>query len=222
MEKNPARPIPAKMPGYLKKHQRVFMKTILSVLSALGFIICSCLIGCKTSTKEPNEADSVKNICAISIDDCDYDFYKSNLGYGYRIHDKRELYIGNETDGMAYDGESSYQYINGKKIYTTGFTYEKYDAFAQEILETCQQIIKNGYYMGYNDDSASYRFIYYHFRISEEGLALFTDQKYEWGMIDCIYRDGEFEFFDLDLYVTKEASEDFSFTFGTIPYTISY
>ena len=41
-------------------------------------------------------------------------------------------------------------------------------------------------------------------------------------MIDSIYRDGKFEFFNLDLYVTKEASEDFSFTFGNIPYTISY
>lgn len=123
---------------------------------------------------------------------------------------------------MAYDGTSAYQYINGEKIATKGFPFEKYDAFAQETLEICQQIMKNGYYTGYSDDSASYRSIYYHFRISEEGLALFTDQKYEWGMIDSIYRDGDFEFFDLDLYAAEGASEDFSFTFGTIPYTISY
>lgn len=198
------------------------VKTALSALMVLCFIIMSGLRGCPFFEVEPNEADSVKGICSISISDCDYDFYKANMGYGYRIHDKRELYIGNETDGMAYDGTSAYQYINGEKIATKGFPFEKYDAFAQETLEICQQIIQNGYYTGYNDDSASYRFIYYHFRISEEGLALFTDQKYEWGMIDSIYRDGKFEFFDLDLYVTKEASEDFSFTFGTIPYTISY
>jgi len=198
------------------------MKFAISILLVLCFIVAGCLGGCSLLGEEPNEADSVKSICSISISDCDYDFYKSNFGYGHRIHDKRELYIGNETDGMAYDGSSAYQYINGKKIATKGFPFEKYDTFAQEILETCQKIIKNGYYTGYNDDSASYRFIYYHFRISEEGLALFTDQKYEWGMIDSIYRNGEFEFFDLDLYVTKEASEDFSFAFGTIPYTISY
>lgn len=198
------------------------MKNTLLKLFVLCCIIVGCLGGCSLLAKEPNEEDSVKNICSISISDCDYDFYKANMGYGYRIRDKRELYIGNETDGMEYDGTSAYQYINGEKIATKGFPFEKYDAFAQETLEICQQIIKNGYYTGYNDNSASYRSIYYHFRISEEGLALFTDQKYEWGMIDSIYRNGEFEFFDLDLYATEGASEDFSFTFGTIPYTISY
>lgn len=198
------------------------MKFVISILLVLCFVIMGNLSGCTLLREEPNEVDSVKSISAINISDCDYDFYKQNFGYGYRINGKRELYIGNEEDGMAYDGETAYQFINGNKIATKGFPFEKYDTFAQETLETCQQIIKNGYYTGYNDDSASYRFIYYHFRISEEGMALFTDQKYEWGMIDCVYRDGVFEFFDLDLYVTKEASEDFSFTLGAIPYTISY
>jgi len=198
------------------------MKIILSVLSGLSILFFSCLIGCVSLREAPNEADSVKNICAVKISDCDYNFYKKNFGFGYRINSRREIYIGNETDGMAYDGESAYQYINGKKIATVGFPFEKYDTLAQEILETCQQIIQNGYYTGFNDDSASYHFIYYHFQISDEGLALFTDQKYEWGMIDCIYRNGVFEFFDLGLNVTKEASEDLSFTFGMIPYTISY
>lgn len=141
---------------------------------------------------------------------------------GYLIGDKREYYIGNWKAGVSFDGEKAYEYENGMKSPIDQFPFEKYDAFAQETLEICQQIIKNGYYTGYNDDSASYRFIYYHFQISEEGLALFTDQKYEWGMIDSIYRNGEFEFFDLDLYATEGASEDFSFTFGEIPYTISY
>ena len=198
------------------------MKTVLFILSALSFIIFGFSTSCIHLREEPNEADSVKNICAVRISDCDYDFYKQNFGYGYRIDGKREIYIGNEEDGMAYDGETAYQFINGNKIATKGFPFEKYDTFAKETLETCQQIIENGYYTGYNDDSASYRFIYYHFRISEEGMALFTDPKYEWGMIDAVYRDGVFEFFDLDLYATKSASVDFSFTFGAIPYTVSY
>ena len=87
----------------------------------LCFTIMSGLRGCPFFEVEPNEADSVKGICSISISDCDYDFYKANMGYGYRIHDKRELYIGNETDGMAYDGTSAYQYISGEKIATNGF-----------------------------------------------------------------------------------------------------
>ena len=198
------------------------MKIVLSAITALCVMICSFFTECTSVRDLPNEADSVKNLCAVSISDFDYDFYKKNYGYGYRINGEREIMIGNKEDGMLYDGESAYQFINGKKIATKKFPFEKIDTYAQEILEISQQIIQNRFYSGYNDERKEYRYNSYRFRITREGLALFTEHKYAWGIIDCIYRDGVFEYFSLNLYTTKEASDDFTFTFGEIPYTISY
>jgi hypothetical protein len=106
--------------------KKMHPKTALSALMVLCFVIMGGLSGCTLHREKPNEADSVKGICSISISDCDYDFYQANMGYGYRIHDKRELYIGNKTDGMAYDGTSAYQYINGKQIATKGFVSKSF------------------------------------------------------------------------------------------------
>jgi hypothetical protein len=198
------------------------MKIFLSVISALCFLIVSSLVSCPLFEVEPNEADSVKNICSVSITDCDYSFHTIKNEMGYRIGDKREYYIGNRKQGMVFDGEKAYQYDNEMKRPIDKFPFEKYDASAGEILEISQKIISNGFYTAYNDESSSYNDILYHFLISEEGLALFQDQNFTYGLILAVYRDGVFEHFDIVLKKSRDALTKTSYTFGTILHSISF
>jgi hypothetical protein len=198
------------------------MKLIRLIFAVMGFLIVSMLTGCSVNNVQLNEADSVKNICAVSIDDYDYSFNIKSVGKGYRIGDKREIHIGNRVSGMEYDGENAYRYIDSSKITMPEFPFETYDSLADEILLISQKIISEGYYTAYNDESFSYRNILYHFQISQEGLTLFCDQNYTYGMIDCVYNNGAFEHFNIDLYGYKNKRPDISFSIGTISYTVSY
>lgn len=141
---------------------------------------------------------------------------------GYRIGDKREYYIGNRKEGMSFDGEKAYQFENGMKRPIDQFPFEKYDASAGEILEIAQKIISNGFYTAYNDESYSYNDILYHFLISEEGLALFQDQNFTYGLILAVYRDGVFENFSIELKKKPDAILETYYVFGTILHSISY
>jgi len=198
------------------------VKTALSALMVLCFVIMSGLRSCPLYEVEPNEADSVKNICSISITDCDYSFHTIKNEMGYRIGDKREYYIGNRKEGMSFDGEKAYQFENGMKRPIDQFPFEKYDASAGEILEIAQKIISNGFYTAYNDESYSYNDILYHFLISEEGLALFQDQNFTYGLILAVYRDGVFENFSIELKKKPDAILETYYVFGTILHSISY
>jgi hypothetical protein len=169
-----------------------------------------------------NGADSVKNICAVLKDDYDYSFNIRNVGKGYRIGEKREIYIGNRVNGLEYDGKNAYRYINSSRITMSEFPFETYDSLAYDILLASQKILSEGYYTAYNDESFSYRNILYHFQISEVGLTLFRDQNYTYGMIDCVYNNGVFKHFNVDLYENNNDSPVASYTFGSIDYTISY
>jgi hypothetical protein len=202
--------------------KKMHVKTGLSALMALCFVIMSGLRGCPLFEVEPNEADSVKNICSISITDCDYSFHTIKNEMGYRIGDKREYYIGNWKEGMSFDGEKAYQFDNGMKRPIDQFPFEKYDASAGEILEISQKIISNGFYTAYNDESSSYNDILYHFLISEEGLALFQDQNFTYGLILAVYRDGVFENFSIVLKKNRDALTRTFYEFGTIRQTISF
>lgn len=198
------------------------MRAVFSFFAALVMIIISGVTSCPFFEVEPNEADSVKNICSISITDCDYSFHTIKNEMGYRIGDKREYYIGNRKEGMSFDGEKAYQFENGMKRPIDQFPFEKYDASAGEILEISQKIISNGFYTAYNDESSSYNDILYHFLISEEGLALFQDQNFTHGLILAVYRDGVFENFSIELKRKPDEISDTYYVFGTILHSISY
>jgi len=198
------------------------MRAFFSLFVALVMVIIGGMTSCPLFEVEPNEADSVKNICSVSISDCDYSFHTIKNEMGYRIRDKREYYIGNRKEGMSFDGEKAYQFENGTKRPIDQFPFEKYDASAGEILEISQKIITNGFYTAYNDESSSYNDILYHFLISEEGLALFQDQTFTYGLILAVYRDGVFENFSIELKKKPDAISDTYYVFGTILHSISY
>lgn len=198
------------------------MRAFFSSFVALVMVIIGGMTSCPSFEVEPNEADSVKNICSISIADCDYSFHTIKNEMGYRIGDKREYYIGNWKEGMSFDGEKAYQFDNGMKRPIDQFPFEKYDASAGEILEISQKIISNGFYTAYNDESSSYNDILYHFLISEEGLALFQDQNFTYGLILAVYRDGVFENFSIVLKKNRDALTRTFYEFGTIRQMISF
>lgn len=141
---------------------------------------------------------------------------------GYLIGDKREYYIGNWKEGMSFDGEKAYEYENGMKSPIDQCPFEKYDASAGEILELSQTIIEKGLYTAYNDESSSYHDIFYHFLISEEGLELFEDQNFTYGLILAVYHDGVFENFSIELKKKPDAISDTYYVFGIILHSISF
>jgi len=169
-----------------------------------------------------NEADSASDICAVSIETCDYAFNYKNMDYGYRIGDDRELHVGNKINGVEFDGEKGHRYIDGSWYPMREATFEEYDAKAAEILDIAQQVIRQKLYTPYNDDNTTYDDVLYYFRISEDGLKLFPDHTYTYGLIVCVYYDKEFHEFDVTLHEDVNKRATLTYTFGTIDYKIFY
>ena len=95
---------------------------------------------------------------------------------------------------------------------------EQYDIQAKRILEIAQKIISEGLYTSYADDRKEYADTYYYFRITDEGLRLFDDPSYQYGLIICGYRDHTFQLFNISLKETENETAKTWYTFGTIDY----
>lgn len=165
-----------------------------------------------------NEVESVNNICAISEDAFDYLLKIKDVGIIYRIGDRREAFIGTYDNGIAFDGTNAYQYIDNQKTQIATFPFEQYDIQAKQILEIAQKIISEGLYTSYADDRKEYADKYYYFRITDEGLLLFDDPSYQYGLIICEYRDNTFQIFNISLKETENETAKTWYTFGTIDY----
>jgi hypothetical protein len=164
------------------------------------------------------ETESATSICAISKDDFDYVLQMKDVGIIYRIGDQQEAFIGTYEDGVAFDGENAYQYTNNQKTPISEFPFEQYDAQAERILVIAQKIISEKLYSAYADDRKDYADVYYYFRISNEGLALFSEKEYEQGLISCVYRDKSFQTFHISLKETGDDRSKTWYTFGSIDY----
>ena len=199
--------------------ERKIYEGIILLINFLFIAAISSL--CSLFAEVPNEADSAQYICEISMADSTYYLHDEKVGTLYRSADKRNAFIGTYEDGLFFDGENAYQYKNNQKTPITEFPFEQYDSYASEILNTCQTIISKKLYTAYNDERSYYKEHSYYFKISKEGLALFRDRTYEYGLISCFYPDKTFQEFSLDLYEDKEARPSLVCTFGTIDYTTS-
>ncbi|MDP3446934.1 MAG: hypothetical protein Q8S22_02625, partial [Eubacteriales bacterium] len=80
------------------------------------------------------------------------------------------------------------------------------------------RIISEKLYTSYADYRKEYADVHYYFRISNEGLALFDDKQYEYGLIFCEYRDDIFQRFFIRLTETGDDKSKTWYTFGTIDY----
>ncbi len=196
------------------------MKVLVLLITILLVLGISNL--CALPDDLPTEAESAQHIYDVSMDTCDYDLYKIDVGHVYRRGEKREAFLGTYENGSSFDGEHAYQYIDGQKKPIREFFFEPYDANARKLLELSQTILSRKYYTSYNDNRRGYEETYYYFEISEEGLALFQDQEYSYGRITCYYCDKEFQNFALILSSSVTAKPDISCTLGTISYTTSF
>ena len=193
------------------------MKAIILLITALFILGISSI--CSLFAEVPNETDSAKNVCATSMDTGDYDLYKEGVGHIFRSGDKREAFVGTYENGISFDGENAYQYIDNKKTSLAAFPFDEYDSYAAEILKISHTIISEKLYTAYGDARSAYKEDYYYFKISKEGLALFQNDTYEYGRITCFYRDKQFQYFDIGLYHTEGERPDLQCTFGKIDYT---
>ena len=195
------------------------MKAIVLLITAM-FI--AGLVNLFTPKPIPHtEIESVNNICAISKDDFDYVLRMKDVGSIYRIEDRREAFIGTYENGIAFDGKNAYQYIDNQETPIATFPFEQYDAQAERILAIAQKIISEGLYISYADYRKEYVDILYYFRITGEGLMLFDDQSYEYGLIACYYQAGDFKTFDMSFAETGGNRQTTWYTFGTIEYETS-
>lgn len=196
------------------------MKALVLLITLLLVLGISNL--CAIPHDLPTEAESAQHIYDVSMDTCDYDLYKIDVGHVYRRGEKREAFIGTYENGSSFDGKRAYQYVNGQKTQINEFPFAQYDSYAEKILELSKTILTHQYYSAYSDNRRGYEETYYYFKISEEGLALFQDQEYSYGRITCYYLDNEFQSFTLILSSSVTAKPDISCTLGTISYTTSF
>lgn len=195
------------------------MKAIVLLITTL-LILGICSLFC-LKTSALTEQESVKNICAISEKDSDYIIDIKDAGKVYRNGEKREAFIGNYENGLAFDGETAYEYIDGEKRQITAFPFNTYDSYAEELLADVQKIISNKLYSAYNDKNPAYKNINYYFLISPEGLLVFNDQPFSYGLIVCVYRNSIFQEVELQLSRTKDGKSDVRCTFGEFDYEIN-
>jgi hypothetical protein len=192
------------------------MKAIVLFITAV-FIVG--LVNLFTPKPIPHtETESANNICAISKDDFDYVLQMKDVGSIYRIGDQREAFIGTYDNGITFDGKNAYQYIDNQETPISEFPFELYDSQAERFLAIAQKIISEGLYTSYADDRKEYADILYYFRITKEGLMLFDDQSYEYGLIACYYQEGDFKTFDMSFTETGGNRQTIWYTFGTIDY----
>ena len=163
-----------------------------------------------------NETESANHICAISKTDFDYVIHMIDVGSVYRIGDKRKAFIGTYDNGIEFDGDNAYQYIDNLKTPIDSFPFKHYDSDAERILAIVQKIISEKLYSAYPDERENYAEIYYYFKISKEGLALFQDRNYVYGLISCYYEKYEFRLLNLSLKPEEDERPTVWYTFGTI------
>ena len=194
------------------------MKAIILLVNGIIIALIASLFS--RTMPMPTEFDSVKAICAISKEDCDYDLYLNGIGQVFRNGAERRAFIGDAENGMSFDGDQAYQYIDGKKTQVPEFPFGEYDTYAQKLLQISQTILSQKLYSAYNDERIGYQQQYFYFKLSEVGLALFSDHAFTSGRITCYFRDHKFLTFEISLYEDNSDKPDVLCTFGTIDYSV--
>ena len=194
------------------------MKAIVLLVNGIIIALIASLFS--RTMPVPTESGSVKAICAISTEECDYDLYQNGIGQVFRNGEERRAFIGDAENGMSFDGDQAYQYVDGKKTLVPEFPFDEYDAYAQKLLQISQAILAQKLYSAYNDERIGYQQQYFYFKLSEEGLALFPDHAFTSGRITCSFRDHKFLTFEISLYEENGTKPDVLCTFGTIDYSV--
>jgi len=194
------------------------MKAIVLLVNGIIIALIASLFS--RTIPLPTELDSVNAICAISVENCDYDLYLNGIGQVFRNGAERRAFVGDTEKGMSFDGAQAYQYVDGKKTLVPKFPFSEYDTYAQKLLQISQTFLSQKLYSAYNDERIGYQQQYFYFKLSEEGLALFPDHSFTSGRITCSFRDHKFLTFEISLCEEKGGKPDVLCTFGAIDYSV--
>jgi len=189
---------------------------LITSLFAVGMIQLFLLIA-----PPRTEMESAKDILALSMEDCDYLLDLQEYGTVFRKGSTREAIVSKYLNGSPFTGSPLHQIVDPEQELTSDFPFEEYDSYAANLLDTVQTIIENKQYTSYNDPHWGYQTMQYYFLISEEGLKLFNDRTYAYGLIVVYYIDNVFQHVTVNLHQTKGEPADVSAGFGQFNYDIS-
>lgn len=146
------------------------------------------------------EEDSSEHILALELGQCDY-YVETNSVRAISHREGRKASIGTAEDGMYFDGETAFRYLDGEAAPVDGFPWEQVDELANEYLTLIQAIVQGGYFSSYNheEDSAYFGQLFY-YMVSPEGMELIANPACESGLIYSEYRNGTFQHVTLELY----------------------
>lgn len=167
------------------------------------------------------EMESTNDVLALSMENSDYLLDLQEYGTVYRKGSTREAIVSKYLNGSPFTGSPLHQIVDPEQGLTSDFPFEEYDSYAANLLDTVQTIIENKQYTSYNDPHWGYQTMQYYFLISEEGLKLFTDRSYTYGLIVCYYIDDVFQEVTVMLYEANSGFADVNAKFGQFNFEIS-
>ena len=188
----------------MKKYN--IMTTVCMVVSIL-FAGCGCV---KTGEEflqlvfdRPvaiEAADSSAHILALEVGACDYIIWDQFAKACVRQGD-RKASVGTAADGMYYDGERAYRYLNGEAVPMEDFPWDRIDERMEQYLQAIQTIVQDGCFRSYNEEPDSAYFgQQFYYAVSPEGMKQIPDSQCESALIISKYREGKFQYVTLYLY----------------------
>ena len=93
------------------------------------------------------EEESVRDILALSIENCDYLLSLQENGKVLRKGKKREAIVSKLLDGSAFIANPLHQYVDPEQGLTSDFALDEFDAYAASLLDSVQTIIRNKQYI---------------------------------------------------------------------------
>ena len=194
----------------MEKYKRTWFRNAIALACTACFAIfagCGCV---KTGEEflqlvfdRPvaiEEADSSEHILALELGRCDY-YVETSFVRAISHRERRKASIGTVEDGMYFDGETAFRYLDGEAAPVDAFPWEQVDELAGEYLNLIQAIVQGGYFSSYNheEDSAYFGQLFY-YMVSPEGMELIANPACKSGLIYSEYRNGTFQNVTLELY----------------------
>lgn len=194
----------------MEKYKRTWFRNAIALACTACFAIFSGC-GCVETGEEflhlvfdkpvaIEEADSSAHILALEMGECDYiawdQFAKACVRQG-----DRKASVGTAADGMYYDGERAYRYLNGEAVPMEDFPWDRIDERMEQYLQAIQTIVQDGCFRSYNEEPDSAYFgQQFYYAVSPEGMKQIPDSQCESALIISKYREGKFQYVTLYLY----------------------
>ena len=194
----------------MEKYKRTWFRNAIALACTACFAIFSGC-GCVETGEEflhlvfdkpvaIEEADSSAHILALEVGACDYIIWDQFAKACVRQGDWKAS-IGTAADGMYFDGETAYRYLNGEAVPMDDFPWDQIEKRMEQYLQAIQTIVQSGCFRSYNEEPDSAYFgQQFYYAVSPEGMKQIPDSQCESALIISKYREGKFQYVTLYLY----------------------